>query len=48
MADTTVEQLIDLWGNPLKHADGVVYRVRREWRVLAELLDQLVDEEAVA
>jgi hypothetical protein len=42
---TTVEQIVALWGNPQNHADGTVYRVRREWRGLAALLDELVDTE---
>lgn len=42
--ERTVEQIVALWGNPQNHADGTVYRVRKEWRGLADLLDKLVDD----
>jgi cell division protein FtsB len=43
-APSVVDQVVALWGNPANHADGTVYRVRKEWRGLAALLDALVDE----
>jgi hypothetical protein len=39
-----LEEIVALWGNPANHAAGTAYRVRKEWRDLAVLLDALVDE----